>query len=802
LPVTQNIQPNGPIKIHVTGKSAYPGDYPNSYVLTTEPKTNLLQKVVGSIGSVFMALLPDRGAKATTTDTSLVVKTSPTIWEYEQFRLEWDRRTVLRDIDMILNEDPRIKRANRVFAATAIRKGITVTVSSTVSDELAEKAQDVINQVVRDAQINAKLASWARILLQEGDLFLNPVIDVETKRIKTIKRLPAISMQRNDDMMGSFQDLDAAFRQIDPISLAIIDNFPLWAVNHIRYDHQEGDRYGNSQYLQIRGYWKKLKMTEEDLVIRRRTRAIPRRLHTVGNKDNPGGWADVQNYKAANHLDAKTSQITTDYYGNGLTDIKNLDGDAHLDHIKDIEHLQEIYMIGTGVPLHMIGFGRNVNRDIVEDQIKQFKLDTQELRDLLEYGDSSPYSGLRFIFDFALALQGIDPGAVDYNIGWYADDNETASDRVSRVIALRAAQPKPLISQQSAVQIIARDINLDNADAINAEIDAIEAELGEDRADQAALEEEVNAENPSTAPLSRAAVSRALRDAVESRKKKVSALYSMEVDTLERRMAADLREHGARVLKAAKPAITTALRKWRKQTDEQSRGILVDHIVEAVEGALANRRDEKRAMFVRYYDEIGGFARQRVSVDARHAITDDVGDEEDESGGAYLPAVIQRPRSSGGGGGSRPPQTDILFTNPEVQRYFERQAGLRVVQIDAFTLRQLRLTLTRAYEQLETPAQWYERIEAVVDCSLYEGRAEAIARTELAWAYNNQLINGYAEIGIDRVQLLAVIDNRTCEDCLEAHEKIFTLAEAESIAPRHPRCRCTFIGVWDEHRKR
>ena len=49
--------------------------------------------------------------------------------------------------------------------------------------------------------------------------------------------------------------------------------------------------------------------------------------------------------------------------------------DAHLDEIKDIEHLQEVYMIGTGVPLHILGFGHNVNRDIVEDQRAQFKED-------------------------------------------------------------------------------------------------------------------------------------------------------------------------------------------------------------------------------------------------------------------------------------------------------------------------------------------------------------------------------------------------------------------------------------------
>jgi hypothetical protein len=518
--VTSN---QGPIKIHVTGKSAYPGDPANSYVLTTAPKPNILQRAIGAIGAVFANLLPDRGGAATVTDDSLVIKTSPTIWEYEMFRLEWDRRTVLREIEQLLKEDTRVKRANRTFAATAVRKGLTVSVTSPVSEQIAADAQTVIDTLIRDCQVNAKLASWGRILLKEGDLFLNPVIDVQTRRIKNIKRLPAISMQRNEDMMGSFQDLDAAFQQIDPITNDILQRFPLWAVNHIRWDHEEGERYGNSQYLQMRGFWKKLNMTEEDLVVRRRTRAPQRRMHSVGTKDNPQSWDEVDKYRARNKLDPRRNQVATDYYGNGLTEVKTLEGDAHLDEIKDVEHLQEVYMIGTGVPLHMIGFGKiGAGADMIEAQEKQFREDTQELRDLIEFGDSSPYSGLRFIFDFALALQGIDPAAVDYNIAWYAADTETSDDRVKRVVTLRSAQPGPLLSRRRALQFIARDVNLENAEAIEAELEEIDRELDEDRRQQETLANELNPEKPGLRPLSTRTVQKALADAGEaaSRKKK------------------------------------------------------------------------------------------------------------------------------------------------------------------------------------------------------------------------------------------------------------------------------------------
>jgi len=750
-----------PQKIHVTGKSAYPGD--NSYILTTEPKPNILQRVVGAIGNVFMRLLPDQGNQATTTDTALVTKTSPTIWEYDIFKQEFDRRSILRDIEMIMAQDPRIKRANRVFAATAVRKGMTVTVTSSVNEKLAQQAQDIVNQIMHDCQINGKLASWARILLKDGDLFLNPVIDIATRRIKNIKRLPAISMQRNEGMDGNFTDLEKAFRQIDPISLAIIEEFPLWAVNHIRYDHEEGERYGNSQYLQLRGYWKKLNMTEEDLVVRRRTRAPQRRVHIIGSKDNPADWAQVENYRAKNQMDPRKNQVCTDYYMNSLGDIKTLDGDSHLDEIKDIEHLQEVYMIGTGVPLHIMGFGRNVNRDIVEDQKKQFQEDTQELRDLLEYGDSSSYSGLRFIFDFGLSLQGLDPTLVDYNLGWYADDNETANERVDRAIKLRAAQPKPLISQKLALQLIAKDINLENAESIDAELEEIEAELEVDRQDQTTLKGELNPENPQTKPMSHAAVVKALNDAVKAAKKTKFPLHGPEIGELEKQMVDEIRQQFGAVMEAMQPDLEKIGEKYNHFTDAEHKQKIVDDVLEAFKNAIATERDSRIEGYLAFYRGITNYARENALKQSK-VITDDINME------------------SG-------------FVNPELAYYFQEQAGNRIKNVDETTLKALRETLNEAYTSGDKWPDWEARIEKVMDCDVPRGRAEMIARTELAWGYSRGLLSTYQEIGKTRVAWMSVMDRRTCPVCRGRNGETYSLAWAENNFPAHPRCRCTIVAA-------
>ncbi|MHB1651659.1 MAG: polymorphic toxin type 50 domain-containing protein [Desulfitobacteriaceae bacterium] len=723
-----------------------------------------LKNTMNAITQKFVELLPDRGGKASTEDTALIIETSPTIWEYEMFRLEWDRRTTLREIDLMLRSDTRIKRANKVLAATAVRRGITVTVSSESSEAIAAQAQEVINNLMHDCQINAKLPSWARILPKEGDLFLNPIVDLKERKIKNIKRLPAITIQRNDDMTGNFTDTMKAFRQIDPISLQTLSEFPLWAVNHIRYDHEEGDRYGTSQYLACRGYWKKLDMTEQDLVVRRRTRAPQRRLHSIGDKDHPQQWTEVAKYKDENKLTPKTAQVTTDYYGNGLVDIKNLDGDAHLDEIKDVEHLQEVYMIGTAVPLHILGFGQNVNRDIVEDQKAQFEEDTQELRGLLENGDSSPYSGLRFIFDFALSLAGINPLLVEYNVRWFENDNESANDRVDRVVKLRSSQPDPLLSRKTALTVISKDIGLEGEDAVEAELQAIKVEMEEDRKEQEALKAALNPENSTTVPISRSTAAVSGKPTTDSQETSDDLpLYSKKVVKLGKKLADDIRKIYRSVYEAMEEDIGSAVTKAH-----DLRGVFGDdiepdqkdteHILELFDQVWEHKEDSLSNDFLTSYQTMAGVGRSVAAVNAGVRVTTD-------------------------------------FINPNVLHYLQEQSGERAGKINLTTRKLLQQQLSEAYKNQESISQWTERIKSVLGVNLPIGRAEMIARTELAWAYSRGLLATYNEIGVHAVTWLAVLDNRTCPVCRDRNGNSYSLSEAEEMLPAHPRCRCTVVAA-------
>ena len=133
--------------------------------------------------------------------------------------------------------------------------------------------------------------------------------------------------------------------------------------------------------------------------------------------------------------------------------------------------------------------------------------------------------------------------------------------------------------------------------------------------------------------------------------------------------------------------------------------------------------------------------------------------------------------------------------NPDVTHYLQKQAAERVKGISETTKDLLRKQLAQAYENRETVAQWKARIEKVVNCDFPLGRADMIARTELAHAYSKGLLATYQEGGVHQVQWMAVMDDRTCEECAGNDGEIFTLAEVEGMIPAHPRCRCTLISI-------
>lgn len=740
---------------------------------------NLLTKLF----DMFVNILPENATRTAKDDPGLTIKTSPMLWPYEIFVLEWERRTLLRDLELLVKRDSRLDRANYVMANAATRGGITVTVGGSRNSKIQKAAQGILDKLLKDTKLNAHLPAWARTALRDGDIFLNIIPEINpdgtTAHITRIKNLPAISMERLDDMTDSFPDLKRAFLQIDPITRQEIQGFPLWSVNHIRWKYEPGERYGRSQYYSGRPMWKKLQMTEEDMVVRRRTRAVQRRVHIVGNKDNPGNDIELKKYIKDNRLDdPKNSRITADYFINGLGDVRNLEGDAHLDHIKDVEYLLENAMIGTGVPLHILGFGRNVNRDVVEDQKRTYKEDVKGIQDLLEHGDPGTFSGIRAIFNMALALGGLNPEDVNINIGWAQLDEMTFGEATDTVLKLRAAQPKPQITAKRGLTILAPFLDFDNEQAIEDELSAIEDEIASDKAAQAVEANAVNPEKPSPVNIGKSAVvsaGRANLDSVRAGKsiKKSNPLWSDKMAKLESDLAGKLKDSFSVI------AQKLATEKFIKN---------IAHLTGQSAGTEQVSDRQKRQAEVQLDELVINSARVDLELLQDYILGQFnlawTGEEETLTNtffSGYLQSIglaedmVHKDIRSG---------VDFNLVSKEVQGVLNDQVRYRLKGIQETTQKNLMKVISEAYENGDNVAGYISRMQDIIDVP--EWRLKMIARSEMAYAFNTANLKYQTEAGYTRFKSQAVVDSHSCQFCLEKNGEIFDISDDQP--PYHPRC--------------
>jgi SPP1 gp7 family putative phage head morphogenesis protein len=86
-------------------------------------------------------------------------------------------------------------------------------------------------------------------------------------------------------------------------------------------------------------------------------------------------------------------------------------------------------------------------------------------------------------------------------------------------------------------------------------------------------------------------------------------------------------------------------------------------------------------------------------------------------------------------------------------------------------------------------------IERTYNTSAYN--AKRLVETEVARCSSNAFDRFCKETEVKKVRYNATLDKRTCDDCGQYHDKVFSLRE-KIDAPRHPLCRCFYTIEDDE----
>lgn len=343
------------------------------------------------------------------------------------YRLMWvdpTFRQAVLDVREMDREDGRVKKIHGRVARDVVKGGLILQ-QATENKTIARLWEDFGRRLQLDRP--EKLKSDARGLIMEGNHCAQRVLDPD-HNVVALVRMPSETILPNVDESGRFLSLTEAYMQFEIITGREIAKFPLWQLFVSRFDPDNFDDMGSMgrPFLDAsRGTWRKLRMTDEDLVIRRRVRAPLRLAHTLEGATQE----QLDNYRA--NVERDQSEITTDYYLNKKGGVSPVQGDANLDQIKDIVYLLDTFFAGSPLPKGLMGYTDGMARDILEDLKRDYYDEIDGMQDTLAYGYEQA-------FRFQCLLKGINPDDEDFCIEFAERRTETPNQAADRGLKLQA----------------------------------------------------------------------------------------------------------------------------------------------------------------------------------------------------------------------------------------------------------------------------------------------------------------------------------------------------------------------------
>lgn len=343
------------------------------------------------------------------------------------YRMMWvdpDLRASILDIREMDRLDGRVKRIHSKVARDVIKGGLVMQIAE--GDKLIGRQWDEFQQRLQLNRVE-KLNSDARGLVMEGNLPMQWVLDAEYNVVSGV-RMPADTIIPNVDLSGRFKDVTRAYVQFDILTGSEIAAFALWQMFVSRLDPDNYDDMGSLGRPFIdasRTVWRKLDMTEQDMVIRRRTRAPFRMAHVLKGASTD----DLEKYRA--EVEKNQHEITTDYYMNREGGVTPIQGDGNLDQTKDIVYLLDTFFAGSPLPKGLMGYTDGMARDILEDLKRDYFDEVDVMQDTLSFGYEQG-------FRLHLLLKGVNPDEHDFTITFAERRTETPNQTADRALKLQA----------------------------------------------------------------------------------------------------------------------------------------------------------------------------------------------------------------------------------------------------------------------------------------------------------------------------------------------------------------------------
>jgi hypothetical protein len=160
----------------------------------------------------------------------------------------------------------------------------------------------------------------------------------------------------------------------------------------------------------------------------------------------------------------------SDFFSNKPGGIQLLQGDANLSQIDDVLHHVDTFGVGSPVPLELIGYGRNLNRDVLEQKKEQYDEAVGSVRGWLVAEFILP------ILERQWLMLGIWPDALEVDVQWKAKKEATPLELKDMAAFATAVKAASILTDPTLLRILAT--RLPDFD-VDAEIAALESEAAE-----------------------------------------------------------------------------------------------------------------------------------------------------------------------------------------------------------------------------------------------------------------------------------------------------------------------------------
>ena len=368
------------------------------------------------------------------------------------FQTEADRRSIVADCRQMYKDDTRARGVLKALSTDATRAGFELVVEGPRAEQAKSAALDMLKRV----QLPLRLDDWVRLTLRDGDSFFE-VAAAANGLIMDVSRKPTLEMVRRSDDFDQFFDPAAAFAWADNVLLSVdvLTNqlpagatvFAEWQIVHARYGHDEDSRYGSPLFAAARKPYKRMTEGELDIAIRRKTRAGMKYVHALKDASE----TDIEAYRVRNQdvLDDPFAAVA-DFFSNKDTTVSSIQGDAHLGEIEDVLHHIRTWWIASPVPMSLLGYGQDLNRDVLDEQEKQYKRACEELSRWASEQIIKPLIERQWL------LLGIWPDALEWEIEWAAKDALTAESFVEAAKALATLRATGLVSDETLLRMFSK----------------------------------------------------------------------------------------------------------------------------------------------------------------------------------------------------------------------------------------------------------------------------------------------------------------------------------------------------------